>query len=54
MLVVSPNKGRVQELKAQLARDFDMKDLGPENKTLGCKYTKIEKVGRYGFPKSTT
>ena len=35
MLVSSPNKDRVQELKAQLAREFDMKDLGPANKILG-------------------
>jgi len=28
MLVIGPNKDRVQELKAQLAREFDMKDLG--------------------------
>ncbi|KAK0605571.1 hypothetical protein LWI29_028241 [Acer saccharum] len=35
MLVAGPNKDRVQELKAQLAREFDMKDLGPANKILG-------------------
>ena len=35
MLVISPNKDRVQELKTQLAREFDMKDLGPTNKILG-------------------
>ena len=35
MLVIGPNKDRVQELKAQLARKFDMKDLGPTNKILG-------------------
>ena len=35
MLVVGPNKDRIQELKAQLAREFDMKDLGPANKILG-------------------
>jgi len=35
MLVIGPNKDRVQELKAQLAREFDMKDLGPTNKVLG-------------------
>jgi hypothetical protein len=35
MLVEGPNKDRVQELKAQLAREFDMKDLGPANKILG-------------------
>ncbi|KAH9751148.1 hypothetical protein KPL71_014161 [Citrus sinensis] len=35
MLVADPNKDRVQELKAQLAREFEMKDLGPANKILG-------------------
>ena len=35
ILVIGPNKDRVQELKAQLAREFDMKDLGPANKILG-------------------
>jgi len=35
MLVESPNKDRVQELKVQLAREFDMKHLGPANKILG-------------------
>ena len=35
MLVANNNKDRVQELKAQLAREFDMKDLGLENKILG-------------------
>ena len=35
MLVVCPNKDRIKELKAQLAREFDMKDLGPANKILG-------------------
>jgi ATP-binding cassette subfamily B (MDR/TAP) protein 1 len=35
MLVIGPDKDRVQELKVQLAREFDMKDLGPTNKILG-------------------
>ena len=35
MLVAGPNKDRVRELKARLARKFDMKDLGPANKILG-------------------
>lgn len=35
MLVAGPNKDRIQELKAQLAKEFDMKDLGPANKILG-------------------
>ncbi|KAH9681068.1 hypothetical protein KPL71_026802 [Citrus sinensis] len=35
MLVAGPNKDRIQKLKAQLAREFEMKDLGPANKILG-------------------
>ena len=35
MLVSGPNKDRIRELKAQLAREFEMKDLGPANKILG-------------------
>ena len=35
MLVVGPNKDPVQELKEQLVREFEMKDLGPANKILG-------------------
>ncbi|KAH9734072.1 Integrase catalytic domain-containing protein [Citrus sinensis] len=35
MLVAGLNKDRIQELKAQLAREFEMKDLGPANKILG-------------------
>ncbi|GJY89530.1 retrovirus-related pol polyprotein from transposon TNT 1-94 [Tanacetum coccineum] len=31
----SPNKDRINKLKAQLAREFEMKDLGPANKILG-------------------
>ncbi|GJU21576.1 retrovirus-related pol polyprotein from transposon TNT 1-94 [Tanacetum coccineum] len=30
-----PNKDRINKLKAQLAREFEMKDLGPVNKILG-------------------
>lgn len=35
MLLVGPNKDHIQELKAQLAREFDIKDLGLTNKILG-------------------
>ena len=35
MLVAGPNKDHIQELKAQLAREFEMKDLGSANKILG-------------------
>lgn len=32
MLVAGPNKDHLKELKAQLATEFEMKDLGPTNK----------------------
>ncbi|GJU18155.1 retrovirus-related pol polyprotein from transposon TNT 1-94 [Tanacetum coccineum] len=32
MLVAGPNKDRINKLKAQLAREFEMKDLGPANR----------------------
>nr|GEV45567.1 Gag-Pol polyprotein [Tanacetum cinerariifolium] len=32
-----PNKDRINKLKAQLAREFEMKDLGPTNKISGMK-----------------
>nr|GEU39688.1 retrovirus-related Pol polyprotein from transposon TNT 1-94 [Tanacetum cinerariifolium] len=35
MLVTGPNKYRINNLKAQLVREFKMKDLGPANKILG-------------------
>ena len=34
ILVAGPNKDHIKELKAQLARKFEMKDLGPANKIL--------------------
>ncbi|GJV78479.1 gag-pol polyprotein [Tanacetum coccineum] len=34
MLVAGPNKDRINKLKAQLAREFEMKDLEPANKIL--------------------
>ena len=34
MLVADPNKDRVHELNAQLAREFEIKDLRPANKIL--------------------
>ena len=35
ILVADPNKDQVQELKAQLTRKFQIKDLEPANKILG-------------------
>lgn len=34
ILVIGPNNDRMKELKAQLAREFDMKDLRPTNKII--------------------
>ncbi|KAE8670544.1 hypothetical protein F3Y22_tig00112127pilonHSYRG00101 [Hibiscus syriacus] len=35
ILVAGPNKDHIEELKAQMAREFEMKDLGSANKILG-------------------
>ncbi|KAE8734764.1 hypothetical protein F3Y22_tig00000715pilonHSYRG00142 [Hibiscus syriacus] len=35
MLVAGPNKDHIEELKEQLAREFEMKDLGSANNILG-------------------
>ncbi|KAE8716517.1 hypothetical protein F3Y22_tig00110114pilonHSYRG00185 [Hibiscus syriacus] len=35
ILVAGPNKDHIEELKAQLAREFEKKDLGSANKILG-------------------
>ncbi|GJY77060.1 retrovirus-related pol polyprotein from transposon TNT 1-94 [Tanacetum coccineum] len=45
MLVAGPNKDRINKLKAQLAREFEMKDLGPANKILGMQIHR-DKVSR--------
>jgi hypothetical protein len=49
ILVIDPNKDRVQELKAQLAREFDMQDLGPANKILRMQIHREKVRGRFGF-----
>jgi len=45
MLVVGLNKDQIQELKAQLAREFDMKGLRPANKILGMYIHRDNKDG---------
>ena len=35
ILVAGLNKDRIQELKVQLAREFEMKNLGSANRILG-------------------
>ena len=54
MLVAGPNKDRVQELKAQLARDFDMKDLGLANKILGMQIHRDRSTERFGSLRKIT
>ncbi|GJV96987.1 retrovirus-related pol polyprotein from transposon TNT 1-94 [Tanacetum coccineum] len=41
----SPNKDCINKLKAQLAREFEMKDIGPTNKILGMQ-THRDRVSR--------
>ncbi|GJU15291.1 retrovirus-related pol polyprotein from transposon TNT 1-94 [Tanacetum coccineum] len=45
MLVGGPNKDRINKLKAQLAREFEMKYLGPTNKIIGMQIHR-DRVGR--------
>ena len=40
MLIAAKNKTHVQKLKAQLKKEFDMKDLGEVKKILGMKITR--------------
>ena len=47
MLVVGPNMKKIIDLKAQLARTFEMKDLGEVNQILWMEIHKIEHVGIY-------
>jgi len=39
MLVAGSNIGEIKNLKIQLSKEFDMKDLGPTKKILGMKIT---------------
>ena len=40
MLIAAKNKTNVQKLKAQLKKEFDMKDLGEVKKILGVEITR--------------
>nr|GEY74174.1 Gag-Pol polyprotein [Tanacetum cinerariifolium] len=44
----SPNKDRINKLKTQLAKEFEMKDLGPSNKILGMQIHR-DRVSRKNF-----
>ena len=47
MLVVGPIMKKIIDLKDQLARTFEMKDLGEVNQILWMEIHKIEHVGIY-------
>jgi len=47
MLIAAKNKTHVQKLKAQLKKEFDMKDLGEAKKTLGMEITRDRGTGRF-------
>jgi hypothetical protein len=49
MLVARKSMVEINRLKAQLARTFDMKDLGAENKSWAWRYTETGKMVSYGY-----
>ncbi|KAL0561698.1 hypothetical protein IC582_002138 [Cucumis melo] len=54
MLVAGPNKNRIEELKAHLAREFEMKNLGPGNKILGMKIHRDRNNRKIGYLRKIT
>jgi len=46
MLIIARNKTHIQKLKAQLKKEFDMKDLGEVKKILGMEITRDRSTGR--------
>ena len=47
MLITMSNKTHVQKLKAQLKKEFDMKDLGEAKKILSMEITRERSTGRF-------
>jgi len=45
MLVAGSDMDKIKNLKTQLSKEFDMKDLGPTKKILGMKITRDKKKG---------
>jgi len=45
-VIAAKNKTHVQKLKAQLKKEFDMKDLGEAKKILGMEITRDRSSGR--------
>jgi len=54
MLIVVRNKTHIQKLKAQLKREFNMKDLGESKKILGMEITQDKAQINFGYPRRTT
>ena len=43
MLIVGQDRAQISKLKEELAKSFDIKDLGPSKKILGMKITHDKK-----------
>nr|GEX99708.1 retrotransposon protein, putative, Ty1-copia subclass [Tanacetum cinerariifolium] len=46
MLIATPNKDQIRELKDQLSNEFDMKDLGAAKRILGIEIRRYQKMGK--------
>ena len=46
MLIACKNMLKIKELKSQLRKEFDMKDLGAATKMLGMKIRRDRKAGK--------
>ena len=46
MLIASKDKGEIRKVKAQLSKEFEMKDLGSAKKILGMEILRDGKVGK--------
>ena len=54
MLIATKNKTHVQKLKAQLKKEFDMKDLGEAKKILGMRRSlETETKADFGYSRRT-
>jgi len=54
MLIIAKNKAHIQKLKAQLKREFDMKDLGEVKKILDMEITRDRSSDKLWLPRRTT
>jgi len=53
MLIAARNKTHIQKIKAQLKKEFDMKDVGEAKKILGMISLEIEAQAKFGYPRRT-